>query len=648
MSQQGLLRITLFVLFSSLLPSLAHAEKLNSMVGYSLNNNILPRLEKAERLLEQGDKHSAQSYFDTALQEWQVIHRDFKGKFDIQHPDIAAAQKRLDAIAARLKPSAKQPAPAPAPAPAATPGGPQAPPSAMIYTMKQLAGTLDKAQQYLQAGNPQQARANLDSAEQQWSSQKEWNKGKYDPQHEDVVALEDRFAQIRAAIASASAPASARTATASQAPSTSGQGAPTAAMQYSMKQIDRSLDGCQQDIEGQRLDRARDSFSDATQYWEAFKKDYRGKYDPQHPDIVALSTKYAHVKANLERLSGESAQAAADLPAVLSAITAHSDALQKAYDEAYAGLRDLSSLVSDGNTEKLRLEMTKVRPMVDRIYDLLPDAMASAQDFRAQFPDFSTLGNLVKDGRAAGEKVERLEGFPARWLDASGYFSKEILREAQSNIQNYGLGRLGDLAGKDESLQSYAADSAETHVIASSSTLLDLVEVIYPELSPETQALVPEIAKARQDAMERVTGMRADIAKVTEAVRKVRKDVQDARQRQLAQARFPKSEYRGGEWKDAEQMIHTAWSEAIPDKKLIRIAIYRPWEVIEEARWNTDHWVFNTYRYIGANCLAQLPDGKYRVYRMNFRNTKLGNGWSKLKHWSVGHSYEILKENIYK
>lgn len=60
-----------------------------------------------------------------------------------------------------------------------------------------------------------------------------------------------------------------------------------------------------------------------------------------------------------------------------------------------------------------------------------------------------------------------------------------------------------------------------------------------------------------------------------------------------------------------------------------------------------DSWVIKTYRYIGANCLAKLGSDDFRVYRMNFRNTKLADGsWSVLEHWSVGHVYGMLEENI--
>lgn len=564
----GLIVILLCSLF---IVPLGHAEKLHSMVAYSLKNNVLPRLDKAENLIQSGDTHSAKSYLGSAQLQWQTIKKDFAGKYDTNHPDIVATQSRIDSITAKLTAAAK---PATETAPAAT---------ATATSVPSALSTPPKA---------------------------------------------------------------AMPAKTSTAASVSGQGEPSAMMRRSMDQVDAGLDGTLDIINAQNLKRATSSFKSDKIYMDALLSDFRGKYDQKHPDMVALTNKYIHVKAALDDLANQSAEATKNLSAVLSALTKSSDDLQQASDKASWGLRDLSSLISDEDTAKIHAQIQKILPDIERVYNLLPDAMASAKDFRKQYPDFGELSNLVKNGRVAGQKVEKLEKFPASWLDNSSWVIREALTEAQNNIQNYGLGKLGELEGSDESLKTHAANSAESLVIEFSSTLLDVIPVVYPELSAEVQALVPDIVKARKDAMVRVEQMRADIVKVTAAIQKIKKDVLDSEQRKIAQARFPKSQYHGGEWDEAENKIKKAWGDAIPDKSLLKIDIYRPWEVRDEARWIKDHWVINTYRYIGANCLAKLPGGKYRVYRMNYRNAQQDGGWSELKYWSVGHSYEILEENI--
>ena len=138
--------------------------------------------------------------------------------------------------------------------------------------------------------------------------------------------------------------------------------------------------------------------------------------------------------------------------------------------------------------------------------------------------------------------------------------------------------------------------------------------------------------------------MRGQIASVAAAVKRIRKDVADLRFRRLNNARFPKTGKKAGA---EEKVIRRAFTQAIRDKKLIKLSIYSPYEARTEVKWRNNGWVVNTYRYIGVNCLAKLSTGQCMVYRMRFRNTKKQDGtWSELKHWSVGHVYEIMEANI--
>jgi hypothetical protein len=77
--------------------------------------------------------------------------------------------------------------------------------------------------------------------------------------------------------------------------------------------------------------------------------------------------------------------------------------------------------------------------------------------------------------------------------------------------------------------------------------------------------------------------------------------------------------------------------------------VHSPWDERTEARWVNSHWVVGTYRYVGGTLLAELPDGRYRVYRVSFRRTLGGDGaFGPLEAWGIGHSFEILAENINK
>jgi len=92
-------RVTILFAVALLLAcSVASAQKLGGAVGYNLGQ-IEPRLDKAEKLLTQGDAKNALSYYETAKTQWDAVHRDFKGKFDTNHPQVVAMRKRLDGIA---------------------------------------------------------------------------------------------------------------------------------------------------------------------------------------------------------------------------------------------------------------------------------------------------------------------------------------------------------------------------------------------------------------------------------------------------------------------------------------------------------------------------------------------------------------------
>lgn len=627
------------------------AEKLTGAIAYNMRQ-IGPRLEKAEKLLEAGDKHSAQSSYDTAKQSWDSILKDFKGQYDPKHPEIVAMQKRFDAIEARLKGGSAQPEPTPAVSP---PSGPsdQAPPAAMAYSMKQVQANLDKTGQLLDQGDAANAASNLNSAKTIWETLKKDYDGKFDPNHPDVATLDQRFVDLRAKLSAAGAAKSASTPE-SAPPGTKGK-APPAAMLYVMKQIDENLDAAQKDIDAMNLNSAQSYFVNAEMYWEAQKKDYKGQYDPAHPTVVALEAKYQRIEKKLQGIESRASDATKSLPMVLAAIEKVEKKINEANQKARASARDVSSLMGDydrgmeKDVDKLRLKVAELRERSETVNALLPEAYAAATAFRKQYPDFNEVERLVPNGWQATQAVERVEKFPDLWLSEGSRLVNEAISMAESNIKQFSVDRLKALAGQDKTIQTSTADNAEFYVVELSTFLLDVIPSIFPELPKEAQNQLPQFAKERQDSQKRVFPLRQEIQRIGAEIGKIRQEVVDAEKRKLERARFPKTEYTGGEWNVAKKEISKAYAEVVKDKKLIKMSIYLPWEIRSEARWRNDRWIVGTYRYIGANILAKLPDGKYRVYRMTFRNTKQPNGsWSPLKHWSVGHSYEILEANINK
>jgi hypothetical protein len=638
MDKRWTVQLTAGLILMALVSAAPGAEKLGGVVGYNLKQ-IGPRLDKAAKLLEQDDPRNAKSFYDTAKAQWDAIHKDYRGKFDVNHPDIVAMQKRFDGIAARLIAAGVLGS-----------AGPAKLDSRIVHLLTQIGSRLDQAGRLLDQGDRPNAKASYETAQRQWAAIHKDFAGKFDAKHPDIVGTQKKLDVVGVKLKAAGLAIKETGPAAAGNTGDPSANAPPAAMAYVMKQIDAKLDGAEESVKAQNLKDAQEAFEDAERNWKAQLDWNKGKYDPRHPSIVALAAKYDRVKSAIAELGGQSATAARNLPEVLGAIDDSQKQIDVAYRESRSIFRDVSSLMSDfdtgreKNVDKLRLKIDELRLRAELVNALLPDAIAAAQAFRKQYPDFGNLGNLVKDGRSAGQAVERLEKFPGQWLSDSKRLIDEALSYADENIKQFGVSKLSALEGGDATRQGLAADSAEQWVLEYSAFLLEVIPSIMPELPKEAQAALPEFVLARQGFEKRAKPMRADIRKVAAAVGKTRKDVADAARRRLERARFPKTGQPAGA---AEKDIRRAWAEAIKDKKLLRLSIYRPYEERTEARWVNDHWVVNTYRYIGTNCLAQLASGKYMVYRMNFRNTRQADGsWSALKHWSVGHAYEILKENI--
>lgn len=558
-------RLTVFVTVVAIMVC-GHAfaqEELHSWVANALKK-IPPALEKADKLVAAGDLPNAKVYLEIAQREWDMIHKDFKDKFDVNHPEIVAVGKQLDAVTAKVEGVAEPKEEAIAvPATSGAPTVSDALPSTMISEMKQFYSSLDGIMESVEAMDVRNATNAMERTQVGWDTKKEWDQGKFNPQHPDVLALDARFAEVSAAVAA----------------------------------------------------RASE--------WD---------------------------------------DAAADLPAVLGVLTENWERLYETFEEANSAIRNLGSLRDDFSQSrenalgKLLAKMDEVRILVERVNILLPDTLTAAQTFRAQYPDLAVLDKLPYEGiRLPGQRpsdlVKRIEGFPEEWLRAFTYVINASLDAAKSSIKEYGTDNLDQLQGSDEASKSWAADAAERWVLDYASVMLDIVSVLLPELPEAAQASLPELVAVRQGFINQAVALEANIAPVAKAVSVIRKQVVEAVTRRLEGARFPKTAHTGGEWTAAEKDIRTAWANIIKDKELVKVAIYSPWETRTEAQrlslWSNDRWVLGTYRYIGANCLAKLDSGKYMVYRMMFRNTQKADGsWSPLERWSVGHVYEILAKNI--
>ena len=535
---------------------------------------------------------------------------------------------------------------------------------------------LDEAEGQISSGRAEFAGKNIKGAREEFGNIAKHYGGSYDAAHPTLTTLEARIKtvadKVQTSLAAPQTSAPAKTvnpkpkATTTLAPAKPGDTAdknPTTTdplpntMKHAMEWFNSVADSTIENIETM-------SFQDAGKYqqlesqWVIKKEGSKGKFHPQHPAVLALDAKTAKADKLVAQIIAKADSLKEELAGIMAIIQQSSKRLEEAHENAKWKVRSIASAIRDtkGNkANKLQAAMEKAREPIERVNALLPAARQAVTEFRQQYPDRKVLEKLVgySEESKVRSAVEKVESFPKNWLDMEvGRTVALALDRAQSNIKAYGFDHLAELEGSAQASKEYAANSSQEFVVVLSSILLETTDVLLPELPEADRAVLPEFVEARKIALDRAVQMRADIVKAETAIRKINKDIVDSKQRKLAAVRFPTSAYHGGQWDSAEKVIKEAFKERIHDKELLKIDIYSPWEVREEAKWRHDHWEIKTYRYIGANCLAKLKTfneyiGEYRVYRMNFRNTKMADGsWSNLELWSVGHSYEILQENI--
>jgi len=518
------------------------------------------------------------------------------------------------------------------------------------YNLRTVNEKLDKAEKLLRAGDAKQAGVYVEAAEVPWNAIHKDYKDRFDPNHPEIVAAKKRMAALRARIDTDGTAVTPPPDPTTPKPGTSEQ--LDARIAYSLKGITRGLDSAEQALAQQNLEAARTGLGGAETKWKQIEKDFAGQYDPKHPQVVAMLDRMGALKGRVSGLGGKADAMAKVLPVVLGSIIENGGKLDEAIQRAERAFRGFSSLRGDyengreQNLSKVRTRMDELELLVERVNALLPPAHGAASAFRKQFPNPSELSKLVKSGRQAGQKVRQVEAMSGRWLELLTRETKEALDEAQKGLERYEK-ELGGAASQGEERQRYVAGNAHKWAVEYAGVLVQVAPTAFPELPEEAKPLLPEMVEARDRFTARAKQLGGRISGVTARVRKIRKDLAGAERLALQRARFPKTAYQGGKWREAESEIRKVWERKITDKKLVKLAIYAPWEVRSEARSRNGRWMVGTYRYISAHCLGRLESGKLYVYRMTFRNTRQPDGsWGRLEHWGVGHVYEILAENI--
>jgi hypothetical protein len=509
--------------------------------------------------------------------------------------------------------------------------------------LEQVVKYLDKADKAVASKNERSAKSNLEQAETQWKTFHDWNKGKFDPKDSAVLAAGKQIKATRKSVAGLGIKVKAT-------PS----GSPKPASVTMNRIVSNHLEGVEnhlarveKSIADKNRRQAEISMEQADRHWKTFQEWNVGKFDPKDPKVLAVAKKMDSMRAKVAALAAKASDMSKGLSVVLAVILENEKALQVATKKAGYSLRDFQSDAWDyRRIAKARKQLHKIPGEVAAANDLLLDTVAACRAFRKQIPDMKDLKKLVKDGYMAINALKRVEGAPKRWLEEISGVTKASLDVAEKNIAIYGA-RLKTIDGLEEIRRINIAGNAYEWGVDHADLMLSVVPAVFPELSPEGKQVFPAYVRARKAFVVRASGLEIRSKKIAAEVGKVKKQIVDTAARRIQDARFPKTQYGGKKWADADQMIRKAFAKKIRDKKLLKVAIDSPWSVRKEARWRNDRWVIGTYRYIGAHCLAKLASGKCYVYHMFFRRTLQANGsWSDLEQWSVGHVYEIAENNV--
>ena len=142
---------------------------------------------------------------------------------------------------------------------------------------------LDKAEEQIRTGKEEHAPRQLKGAQKQYDEIFSFFKGSFDPEHPTITALKQRIASVEAQISGAEAPAAVQTPSSS---STANSNDLSANIRRHINEADIKLEYVNQSTKTGNRDIRSLQFAKAS--YENIFEYYKGTFDPNHPDIIAL------------------------------------------------------------------------------------------------------------------------------------------------------------------------------------------------------------------------------------------------------------------------------------------------------------------------------------------------------------------------
>ncbi|MCP4294271.1 MAG: hypothetical protein GY786_01550 [Proteobacteria bacterium] len=167
-----------------------------------------------------------------------------------------------------------------------------------------MTSSLDSAEKSIDSNKQKQAKKDLSSARKEMKKIFSWYKGKFDPSHPDIVALQNRISAVATKITGVKQ-APVRNVK-SKAPVTNTSTKLDSKVLRKMKTVTDHLDAAEQFISVNSQNQAKQSVKAAKRELKNIFSWYKGKFDPNHPDIVALQNRVDTVFSNLGKRNSSS------------------------------------------------------------------------------------------------------------------------------------------------------------------------------------------------------------------------------------------------------------------------------------------------------------------------------------------------------
>jgi len=398
---------------------------------------------------------------------------------------------------------------------------------------------------------------------------------------------------------------------------------------YKIKKITKSASSISGQVEKYQMKHAKKGLQKLEAEYQQLITEIGQSVPNSHQEMVQLNAAMSKVRADYAAVQKQLKAMGGSLDKVFAVADQTLPALEKAIRSARGALDGLSAVKSGENpAQRIAKNIQAFQQKQNQVNEQLPAAMALVTSFNEKLePKMPILLRMFQDGSAASASaaVSKTANLIDIWTKLIDREMAAIVKNSKEGIDsaNKALAKGAPNASKKHSIQSWVIDQ--------SAPLLDVLPVAYQTTEENSDAFL-KYNPTRRSLRESAQKYQIEIASLAKNLAFHEAAAKLQAEQKIDSARFP-NEGKKASGSD-KQTLDTAFAKKFGATKPIKMHIYSPWTKRTEARWINDHWDVGTFNYIGVWVAKQTVSGKYRVYRMNFRQRQQadGNGVT----WPIG------------